>query len=144
MQRSLVRFAGYSGALAVALGAMGAHYLKGKMADGLLTADNLEAYHKAVLYHMIHTLAILAIAVLGERLNKKAADYAAIFFITGIALFSGSVYILSTRGLYGMQEGLKWLGPVTPMGGVLFIAGWIMLAMSAYKKKGESNGEKNG
>lgn len=144
MQRGLVKFAGFSGALAVALGAMGAHYLKGKMAEGILTADNLQSFDTAVKYHMYHTLAILAMAVLGDKLNKKSADYASIFFITGIALFSGSIYILSTRSLFGMEEGLKWLGPVTPMGGVLFIAGWIMLAMSAYKRNAERNGDKNG
>lgn len=143
MQRSLVKFAGVSGAIAVSLGAMGAHYLKEKMAEGILTASDLQAFDTGVKYHMYHTLAILCIALLGDKLNKKLADYASIFFIIGIILFSGSIYMLSMRSLFGIEQ-LKWLGPVTPMGGLLFIAGWIMLAASAYKRKTNKTGSTDG
>lgn len=134
MQRNLVKFAGYSGAIAVALGALGAHYLKNKVAEGLLTAENVQSFDTAVKYQVYHTLALLCIAILYEKLNKKWADFARTCFIVGIALFSGSIYILSTRSLFGI-EGLRWLGPITPLGGLLFIAGWISLAASAYTRK---------
>jgi uncharacterized membrane protein YgdD (TMEM256/DUF423 family) len=143
MRKNLVRFAGFSGAIAVALGALGAHYLKQKVAAGALTADNVQSFDTAVKYHMYHTLAILCIAAMSEKLNKKFADYASIFFIIGILLFSGSIYLLSTRSLMGI-EGMAWLGPITPIGGILFMTGWVLLAISAFKRKSERNGESNG
>ena len=132
MQRSLVIFAGISGAIAVALGALGAHYLKQKAAEGILTADNLHAFDTAVKYHLYHTLAIFCIALFSGKLNHKFLEHAGNFFMVGIALFSGSIYILSTRALFGI-EGLSWLGPVTPIGGVLFIIGWLMLFIAGLK-----------
>ena len=140
MQRYLVIFAGVSGALAVALGALGAHYLKGKAAEGILTMDNLHAFHTAVEYHIYHTLAIFGIALFSGKLNHKFLEHAANFFMVGIGLFSGSIYILSTREIFGI-EGLRWLGPVTPIGGMLFVTGWIMLFVAGLKtsrKKGQA------
>lgn len=134
MQRNLVKFAGYSGAIAVALGALGAHYLKSKVAAGVLTDENVQAFETAVKYQVYHTLALLCIAILYEKLNKKWADFSRTCFIVGIGLFCGSIYILSTRSLSGI-EGMRWLGPITPIGGVLFITGWISLAVSASSRK---------
>ena len=141
MQRNLVKFAGYSGAIAVALGALGAHYLKQKVTEGVLTDDNVQSFDTAVKYQVYHTLALLCIAILYDKLNRKYADFSRVCFTVGIVLFSGSIYILSTRALFGI-EGLRWLGPVTPIGGVLFIVGWLALAFSAYsrRKKTDANG----
>lgn len=132
MQRYLVIFAGISGAIAVALGALGAHYLKGKVAEGILTADNLHSFDTAVRYHIYHTLAIFGIALFSGKLNHKFLEHAANFFIVGLTLFSGSIYILSTKALFGI-EGLRWLGPVTPIGGLVLITGWIMLFIAGLK-----------
>lgn len=132
MQRYLVIFAGISGAIAVALGALGAHYLKSKVAEGVLTGDNLQSFDTAVRYHIYHTLAIFGIALFSGKLNHKFLEHAANFFIVGLILFSGSIYILSTKSLFGI-EGLRWLGPVTPIGGMVLITGWIMLFIAGLK-----------
>lgn len=103
-----------SGALAVALGALGAHALK-----EVLDPSSLESYKVAVLYHLVHTLAILA-AIQGNF--KKVTIW---FWGSGILLFSGSIYLLAVDELMGMK--LSFLGPITPLGGLLFIAGWLSL-----------------
>lgn len=102
------------GATAVALGALGAHSLK-----GVLEPSSLESYKVAVLYHLIHTLALLALA---------STDYKRVtvnLWTTGILLFSGSIYALALDELLGVS--LSFLGPITPLGGLLLIAGWLSL-----------------
>lgn len=103
-----------SGALAVALGALGAHALK-----EVLDPSSLESYKVAVLYHLVHTLAILAVI---QGNFKKVTIW---FWGLGILLFSGSIYLLAVDELMGMK--LSFLGPITPLGGLLFIAGWLSL-----------------
>lgn len=106
-----IRAAGVTGALAVALGAFGAHGLKQVVTDPHL----LEVWDTGARYHLIHAVAMLAIAdrpgvpVLTSRL-----------WLAGIALFSGSLYTMALTDL-------RWLGAVTPLGGVCFIAGWLLL-----------------
>jgi len=125
-------FAGISGCFAVILGAFGAHFLKDKVASGILSTTDLDAYKTAVQYQLVHTLAIMGIFLLKERypLYNKTIS---VLFMTGIILFSGSIYLLSTGGVTGMN--FKWLGPVTPLGGLCFIAGWACLVFSAIKQK---------
>jgi uncharacterized membrane protein YgdD (TMEM256/DUF423 family) len=132
MQRTLVLFAGISGAIAVALGALGAHYLKQKAGMNIITVDNLHAFETGVRYHIYHTLAIFGIALFSGRLSHKFLEHAANFFMVGIVLFSGSIYILSTRALFGI-EGMSWLGPVTPIGGLVLMGGWIMLFIAGLR-----------
>lgn len=97
--------------LAVALGAFGAHALKGTLqAHG--TAD---VWNKAVLYHFIHALALLVLATL-----PVASRVASSLFVAGIVFFSGSLYLLALTNV-------KWLGAVTPIGGLCFLAGWFCL-----------------
>lgn len=103
-----------SGALAVALGALGAHALK-----EVLDPSSLESYKVAVLYHLVHTLALLTV-IKGNY--KKVTVW---LWSSGILLFSGSIYLLALDELMGMT--LSFLGPVTPLGGLLFIAGWLSL-----------------
>jgi uncharacterized membrane protein YgdD (TMEM256/DUF423 family) len=119
------------GFLAVFLGAFGAHGLKqrfetlGKDSAGL-TTERLEAhFHTATQYHMYCALAILAVGVLSQTgRGGTAIDTAGWSFLVGSLLFSGSLYVLATTGL-------KWLGAITPIGGVAMLIGWLALAVAA-------------
>jgi uncharacterized membrane protein YgdD (TMEM256/DUF423 family) len=120
------------GASGVALGALGAHFLKQKMQMGLINSDQLNAFDTASKYQLFHSIIILIIGFSGIKDNLlQKASY---LFISGIILFSGSIYILSTKTLIGI-ENLRWLGPVTPLGGILFITGWIFLFIYFIRKK---------
>lgn len=105
--------------LAVLLGAFGAHALKAK-----LTADMLNVYHTANQYHFYHALGLLLIGVLSIQWPQSAWLYRAAWCMgIGIFCFSGSLYILSTTSQH-------WLGPVTPLGGLLLIISWIFLIIA--------------
>lgn len=121
--RPLLATAAILGGLAVVLGAFGAHGLKPR-----LTPEQLASFETGVRYQMYHALALFACAWLLER-GAPAAGVAGVLFAAGVALFSGSIYLLATRGLTGLEA--RWLGPVTPLGGLCFIAGWIALATAA-------------
>jgi uncharacterized membrane protein YgdD (TMEM256/DUF423 family) len=125
---------GLSGAIAVALGALGAHFLKSKLDTGLITPDQLNGFDTAVKYQMYHTLAMLALVILSKNMSHKFINWAFNCFLIGIVMFSGSLYFLCTRNLLG-AEWLKALGPITPIGGLFFIAGWIFLALVGLKKE---------
>ncbi len=113
------------GALAVGLGAFGAHGLKPH-----LDAYQTEIFNKAVLYHFIHLLAAwLAIVQCKNEWMVRAAR----FFLAGIFLFSGSLYLLATAHLLGASKAI--LGPITPLGGLCFIAAWAMLAIGYAKEE---------
>nr|WP_304130815.1 DUF423 domain-containing protein [Ignavibacterium album] len=103
-----------SGFSAVAIGAFGAHGLKEK-----LTTEMLDVYKTGVLYHLVHTVVLLTLA-LSEKVKSNLAS---IFFLTGIILFSFSLYIYSTSGI-------KFFAMITPFGGVSFLIGWIMIIVS--------------
>lgn len=109
--------------LSVALGAFGAHALKAK-----LTPDKLDVYQTGVHYHMIHAIALILIAVLSDKLTNSSAlvNASGWAIFIGIILFSGSLYALSLTGL-------KIFGPITPLGGVSFLVGWVLLAIAAMK-----------
>jgi uncharacterized membrane protein YgdD (TMEM256/DUF423 family) len=124
---------GILGAIAVALGALGAHALKNQLSTGLITPDQLNGFDTGVKYQMYHTLAMLLVVVLKNTYQSRFLNYAYGLFFAGIILFSGSLYFLCTRQLTGM-DWLTFLGPVTPLGGVCFVAGWICLALSSLKK----------
>ncbi|WP_317898345.1 DUF423 domain-containing protein [Aurantibacillus circumpalustris] len=124
---------GILGAIAVGLGALGAHALKNQLPRGLITVDQLNGFDTAVKYQMYHTLAMLLVVILKKSYTNKFLNTAYHLFFWGIILFSGSLYFLCTRNLIGM-DGLKLLGPITPIGGLLFVAGWLSLSFSAFKK----------
>jgi uncharacterized membrane protein YgdD (TMEM256/DUF423 family) len=110
-------------AAAVALGAFGAHALK-----GLLAAEMLATYHTAVEYHFWHALGLLGVGVLMSRSpDDSALRWVAWLLIAGLLLFSGSLYLLALTGA-------SWLGAVTPFGGVAFIAAWLWLARWAWER----------
>lgn len=125
-------FAGISGCLAVILGAFGAHYLKKKVGNGMFLPEDFDAYKTGVQYQFIHTLAIVGVFAIKDKIplyNKTITT----MFALGIIFFSGSLYLLSTGALTGCN--FKWLGPVTPLGGLCFIGGWVCLALSVVKQK---------
>jgi len=124
---------GVLGAIAVAFGALGAHALKNQLPGGLITVDQLNGFDTAVKYQMYHTLAMFLVVLLKNFFASKFLNAAYHLFFWGIILFSGSLYFLCTRNLLAM-EGLKVLGPITPIGGVLFVAGWLCICVSAFKK----------
>ena len=109
-------------ALAVAFGAFGAHALKTQ-----LSAEMLQTWKTAVDYHFYHALGLLLIGVLALSFPASSLKWAAIFLTAGIFLFSGSLYTLSLTGI-------KWLGAITPVGGISFILGWIILFVAVWKK----------
>ena len=125
--RGLLMAACLSGGLAVILGAFGAHGLKGKV-----SVEALASFEVGVRYQFIHALAIFAAVWLADRLGVKIPLTAGWLFVAGTVLFSGSIYLLSTRTLLGI-ESWRWLGPVTPLGGLCFIVGWALLLVAALR-----------
>lgn len=114
--------------LAVALGALGAHGLK-KVA----TPETVEIYQTGVQYQMYHSLAILAVGLLIDRTYNQFLQYAGFLFIGGIVLFSGSLYLIASLKTMN-KEIPKMVGILTPAGGLLFIAGWILLLIALVRK----------
>jgi uncharacterized membrane protein YgdD (TMEM256/DUF423 family) len=112
-----LRTAAGFGFLGVLLGAFGAHGLRDHV-----TPELLEVWKTGVFYHLLHAVALLAVAVAGERVGWRRAVVA--LFVAGIVIFSGSLYALTLTGQ-------RWWGAVTPLGGVAFLGGWIALAVSA-------------
>jgi uncharacterized membrane protein YgdD (TMEM256/DUF423 family) len=125
---------GLSGCLAVSLGALGAHFLKSKIPSGQITIELLNGFDTGVKYHIYHTLGMLLIMLMREKYSSKYLKWAHTFFLWGIILFSGSLYFLCTRNLYGF-DWLKVLGPITPIGGISFVLGWLCISLSALKTK---------
>lgn len=122
MTNPFIAVAAASGFVAVTLGAFGAHGLKGK-----LTPELLNAFQTGVQYHFYHTLALLVVGLLlirfpAERLLMTSGG----LFLLGILLFCGSLYLL-------VLGGPRWLGPVTPLGGLCFMAGWVTLFITALR-----------
>lgn len=115
-------------AVAVVLGAFGAHALRGK-----LTPDQLQIFETGVRYQFYHALGLLLVGVLLIIMPHPALHRSGLLFMLGIVFFSGSIYLLSTRELLGIDSWKAILGPITPLGGLCFIAGWIMLAYSIWK-----------
>ncbi len=119
MDRTFLLAGAVAGLIAVAFGAFGAHGLRGR-----LSPEMLAVFETGVRYHMYHALALLLTAALVARAPGKAILAAGWLFVTGIVLFSGSLYLLAVTGV-------TVLGAITPIGGVAFLAGWAALAISA-------------
>lgn len=117
-------------AISVGLGAFGAHALK-----ELIQLERIQIWNTGVHYQTIHALGVLLLSLLSEKtfIRKDRIQKAQVFLIAGIILFSGSLYFLSTKELFGVE--LKWLGPITPMGGLCFIIGWVLAAFSVVRPK---------
>jgi uncharacterized membrane protein YgdD (TMEM256/DUF423 family) len=119
MQKLILMSASVFGALSVMIGAFGAHALR-----ATLEAQNrIETFETAVKYQFYHTIALLAIGLLMYKVSDKLLGYAGYSMIGGILIFSGSLYILCLSGV-------RWLGAITTIGGVLMIVGWVLLLLA--------------
>jgi uncharacterized membrane protein YgdD (TMEM256/DUF423 family) len=119
--RIFVMLGSFNMLLAVALGAFGAHGLKSRV-----SAEMLTVWQTAVLYHLVHALGLLLVGLLALHLPVRAAGWT---LQAGIVLFSGSLYLM-------VLTGIRPLGMITPLGGVAFLAGWLLLALAALKLNG--------
>jgi uncharacterized membrane protein YgdD (TMEM256/DUF423 family) len=128
MNRRIILTASFFGAVAVILGAFGAHGLK-----NVLSADQLDIWTKGVEYQFYHTFALLFLSTFA-RFRTKLVDFSYFCFTIGIVLFSGSLYLLATRDITHMGF-INIIGPVTPLGGLLLILGWVILFFAALKNR---------
>ena len=115
--------------VAVAFGAFGAHGLKAR-----LSPEELAQWKTAVEYQFYHGLGLCLLAALGAHLPAPSNRLVRRLFIGGVALFCGSIYLLSTRELFGTHGLSPILGPITPLGGLLFMAGWAVLLVTAVRR----------
>jgi uncharacterized membrane protein YgdD (TMEM256/DUF423 family) len=120
--RRTLAIAGALIALATAFGAFGAHALKAH-----LQADRLQVYETAVRYHFLHSLGLLAIGILLRSIDGELLRWSATLVLTGIILFSGSLYLLT----FGAP---RFLGAITPIGGLALIAGWSLFAIAVLRQ----------
>jgi uncharacterized membrane protein YgdD (TMEM256/DUF423 family) len=111
----------FFGMLGVAAGAFGAHALRERLPDNMLAI-----FETGVRYQMYHALALLAVALLLTRVPSSAGVAAGWLFTAGIVIFSGSLYVL-------VLSGVRWLGAITPLGGVAFLVGWLLLAWAGWR-----------
>ncbi|MAL18192.1 MAG: hypothetical protein CL670_01915 [Balneola sp.] len=118
----IIAIAAFLLAIAVAAGAFGAHALK-----NTLSPERLETWQTAVQYHAWHALGLMLIALVGVQF-QIVVTWPASLILTGIVIFSGSLYILCLSGI-------GWLGAITPIGGVAFIAGWILFGVQVLSSK---------
>lgn len=117
--QTLIVLGGVLMAVAVAMGAFGAHALKNK-----LQPKDLAVFKTGVQYHLIHALGLIVVGLLADQYPDAGMMAAAGWLLlAGIVLFSGSLYVLSVKKI-------RWLGPITPLGGLSFIIGWVLLAVS--------------
>lgn len=109
-------------AISVSVGAFGAHGLK----NILEANDRLDTFETAVKYQFYHAFAILILGLIGQQFTISSTNLIGYLFLSGIFIFSGSLYVLSLTGI-------RWLGAITPFGGVAFIAGWLLMAYKIYR-----------
>lgn len=122
LTRLFVILGSLNAALAVILGAFGAHMLKNQLSENLMTI-----FQTGNQYHFYHALGLFAVAFIASHTNSKLVKWSGLLMFIGIILFSGSLYILSITGI-------KWLGAITPIGGIAFIGAWIVLAIAAFEQ----------
>jgi len=127
MHKGFLKTAALLGALAVILGAFAAHGLK-----KVYTPDNLQVFETAVRYQFYHVFALMAAGILYASFPGKLLAWAGKLFITGIIIFSGSLYVLCYVKYSEMS--LNWIGAITPLGGVCFIAGWALVFTAVLKR----------
>ncbi|EJM71769.1 DUF423 domain-containing protein [Pseudomonas sp. GM55] len=121
MLRGFLMLAAFFGFTGVGLGAFAAHGLKNR-----LTPEYLTIFHTGVTYQLVHTLALLGVALLATQIPGRLLTWAGASFAIGILLFSGSLYLLTLTGI-------SKLGIVTPFGGLAFLAGWLCLGLAAWR-----------
>jgi len=128
MNRRIILTASLFGCIAVIFGAFGAHSLK-----NVLSADAMAIWTKGIEYQFYHTFALLFLSTFA-RFRTKLVDFSFYCFSIGTLLFSGSLYLLATRDILHLSF-VNIIGPVTPLGGLLLVAGWILLFLAALKNR---------
>jgi uncharacterized membrane protein YgdD (TMEM256/DUF423 family) len=128
MNKRIILTAAILGILAVSLGAFGAHALKVRVSE-----EAVGLWKTGVEYHFYHTLALLALGQMSTA-NSRYVRISSYCFLAGVILFSGSLYLLALREVFQANYG-SILGPVTPLGGLLFILGWFCLILAVVKNK---------
>jgi uncharacterized membrane protein YgdD (TMEM256/DUF423 family) len=128
MHKNYLSIACFLGALTVAMGAFGAHALK-QMVD----EHTLSIYDTAIRYQFFHVLALALSSLIYQSHPNKLVQRSGLFFLLGILFFSGSLYLLTFKAVIS-SEGFGWVGPITPIGGLFFIVGWILLGLGSTKK----------
>jgi uncharacterized membrane protein YgdD (TMEM256/DUF423 family) len=123
MRKGLFLMAALSGFMAVALGAFAAHGLK-----AVTTSEMIAIFNLGVEYQFYHTFALIAVAFSGHWLSSRLIDWAGYLFLLGIVLFSGSLYLYALLGV-------KWTGPITPIGGGCFLLGWLLIAVAVWRNR---------
>lgn len=121
---------------AVALGAFGSHWLK-----KLLDEQSLNTFEIGIRYQMIHALALIILGLNHRKFNETKLNIALWMMVLGTILFSGSLYLLATRNLWG-NESFSFVGAITPLGGLLFILSWLILFFSGFSNPEKYNTEK--
>ena len=127
--QSILIYAGILGAIAVIMGAMGAHALK-----TVLSPEELESFGTGARYNMYHAIMLFALAANIKNIDRKWLTISVNLTLIGTLLFSGSIYLLSTSALTGITA-KSILGPITPIGGLLLISGWISVTIGSLKAK---------
>lgn len=127
MYKIFLRIAAISGAISVLLGAFAAHALRDRISD-----HSLATFETGVRYQFYHTIALLITALIMRENNNQNIRLAAWFFITGIILFCFSLYFLAILQAV-VSANYKWIGLITPIGGVAFISGWLFMLISVSK-----------
>src|SRR4026208_1361079 len=128
MHKRYIALGSVLAAIAVALGAFGAHGLK-----KIVSAETVQTFQTGVQYQMYHSLGLLLTGLVYEKTSPKFAKIAGILFLLGIILFSGSLYVL-TAGKAADIAALDKAGIITPVGGLAFIGGWLFLFLAAIRK----------
>jgi len=124
MKHKLIALSAVSGAISIILGAIAAHQLK-----NLLSESSLDAFDKGVKYQMFQSLFLMILGISCNSENQKVIKNVALLAFTGMCLFSLSIYLLSTQVITNIN--FSWLGPITPLGGLLMIVSWVLLALKA-------------
>jgi len=125
----LLIIAGFLGVVGVVTGAFGAHFLKER-----IDIIHMNALNTGVLYLFIHTLGLVGVSILGKGdPDSRILKSVALTFVTGILLFSGSLFLIATQSLTSFPA--RYIGFLTPMGGLCFIAGWVLMMVYGFSKK---------
>ncbi len=128
MNKTFLKVGSFLAALAIMLGAFGAHYI-----GSSVNLSVLNIFETAVRYQMYHALGLILVGILQKEFTLKHINWAGNLFIIGIIIFSGSLYLLTYFKAIEAKQ-FYWLGAITPIGGVAFIVGWCLLLCSFLKK----------
>jgi len=129
MNKNILIKAGILGMIAVVFGAFGAHALK-----QILTPEQLESFQTGIRYQLIHAVVLLFLFLIIEKHQSKQLRVASHLIFNGVILFSSSIYVLTLKNMLGIEI-LKFAGPITPIGGLLLILGWIFIVVGGVKLK---------